>query len=61
MEKGIDRSYYDAMVDAAVNDISQHGDFEWFVSDDPYVNDIPPWETADAPWDDDQGAIFNVR
>lgn len=33
----IDRSYYDAQVDAAVSDISQYGDFEWFVSDDPYI------------------------
>ena len=36
-EGDIDRSYYDALVDAAVNDISQYGDFEWFVSDDPAV------------------------
>jgi hypothetical protein len=35
-EKDIDRSYYDAMVDEAVRSISEHGDFEWFVSDDPY-------------------------
>lgn len=35
-ENDIDRSYYDHMVDEAVNSISQYGDFEWFVSDDPY-------------------------
>ena len=29
-EDMIDRSYYDVMVDEAVNDISQYGDFEWF-------------------------------
>lgn len=40
-EDGIDRSYYDAMVDEAVHDISQFGDFEWFVSDDPYKY-VPP-------------------
>lgn len=28
----IDRSYYDAMVDEAVNDISKYGDFEWFAN-----------------------------
>lgn len=29
-EEFIDRSYYDSMVDDAVKDISQYGDFEWF-------------------------------
>lgn len=29
-EDCIDRSYYNALVDAAVKDISQYGDFEWF-------------------------------
>lgn len=32
----IDRSYYDKMVDKAVESISKFGDFEWFVSNDPY-------------------------
>jgi len=36
-EADIDRSYYDRMVDEAVKDISKFGDFEWFVSDDPYI------------------------
>ncbi len=36
-EADIDRSYYDNMVDNAVMDISQYGDFEWFVSDDSYI------------------------
>ena len=39
-EEGIDRGYYDAMVDEAINDISNYGDFEWFVSDDPYVSPL---------------------
>lgn len=30
----IDQSYYMAMVDDAVHDISKYGDFEWFISDD---------------------------
>ena len=30
----IDRGYYDEFVNAAVNDISKLGDFEWFVSSD---------------------------
>ena len=33
-EDDIDRSYYDKMVDAAVETISSYGDFEWFVSND---------------------------
>ena len=33
-EEYIDRSYYNSLVDAAVETISQYGDFEWFVSDD---------------------------
>ena len=32
-EEYIDKSYYNALVDAAVETISQYGDFEWFVSD----------------------------
>lgn len=47
-QEHIDRSYYDKMVDDAVTTISKYGDFEWFVSDDPYiqkkeVKDVPPW------------------
>lgn len=65
-EDGIDRSYYDAMVDEAVHDISQYGDFEWFVSDDPYVqpnpsDDIPPWETPGEPWQAEPATAFDVR
>ena len=36
----IDRSFYDKLVDDAVGAISKYGDFEWFVSDDPYAS--PP-------------------
>ena len=37
-EAYIDRSYYNNLVDEAVSTISKYGDFEWFVSDDPYPN-----------------------
>lgn len=40
LEDSIDRSFYQAQVDAAVSAISQYGDAEWFRSDDPY--DVPP-------------------
>ena len=36
----IDRSFYDKLVDDAVEAVSKYGDFEWFVSDDPYTS--PP-------------------
>ena len=35
-EKFIDKSYYNKLVDEAVATIEQYGDFEMFVSDDPY-------------------------
>ena len=44
-EDDIDRSYYDKLVDDAVSTIIAYGDFEWFVSDDPYVG--PPFEKGD--------------
>ena len=56
-ENDIDRSYYDKLVDGAVNDISHHGDFEWFVSDDPYVC---PWDDPGPPWSEDR-TPFDVR
>lgn len=51
-EKDIDRSYYDKLVDDAVDTIGKYGDFEWFVSDDP-TPEIAPWfkaEDPDLPW-----------
>jgi hypothetical protein len=58
-EDDIDRSYYDKLVDNAVETISQYGDLEWFVSDDPYIG--PDYdnrgrpvyhpEEDDVPWD----------
>lgn len=46
-EDSIDRSYYNKLVDAAVETISKYGDFEMFVSDEPYrtyPEDDPPWD-----------------
>lgn len=60
-EDCIDRSYYDALVDAAATDISGYGDFEWFVSDDPYVkDDTPPWFGSGEPHEDET-TPFDVR
>ena len=60
MMDAIDRSYYDAMVDSAVHDISEFGDFEWFTSDDPYVAGSAPWFQAGEPFGADQ-TPFDVR
>lgn len=46
-EKDIDTSFYRKLVDDARDAISQYGDFEQFVSDDP-VPDIPKMEAP--PW-----------
>lgn len=54
-EDDIDLSYYNKMVDVAVEAISQYGDFEMFVSDD----DAAPWGSPSEPW---SGATpFDVR
>lgn len=45
-EDDIDRSYYDKLVNDAVDAISQYGDFEWFVCDETVAGppiDEPPW------------------
>lgn len=51
-EKDIDRSYYDKLVNAAIESISQYGDFERFIAEEPYKPlpgiDFPPDE--DPPW-----------
>ena len=58
-EKDIDRSYYDKLVNDAVDAISKYGDFEWFVSDDNDISNTPPWDGPDDPWQEDD--IFNKR
>ena len=61
MEDAIDKRYFDAEVDEAVETISKYGDFEWFASDD---SGEPPWQKPDIPWDDVQDEAaqnFNVR
>lgn len=57
MEDCIDRSYYNKLVDDAKDNISQYGDFEMFVSDDPvheplpdFMN-IPETDEEELPWE----------
>lgn len=64
-ETDIDKSYYIKLVDDAVEAISKYGDFEQFVSDDPYISvepkkplpdfmNIPEdLEAEELPWDGD--------
>ena len=49
-EDDIDKSYYYRLVDDAIDAISQYGDFERFVADEPYIVDTP---LPDHPVDDD--------
>lgn len=39
-EADIDKGYYRDLVDAAVKNISQYGDFEWFASDEEYKGEL---------------------
>ena len=43
-ENDIDKRYYNSLVDDAREAISSFGDFEWFVSDDPYISDKDSFE-----------------
>lgn len=59
-ESAIDRSYYDRLVDDAVETISKYGDFYQFVADDDHKD--PPWFNPSEPWiDENEGAQFAVR
>lgn len=58
-ESYIDKSYYNKLVDDAVDAISKYCDFEWFVSDEPYIPtprddfmNIPEDAPEEVPWDD---------
>lgn len=42
----IDKAYYNKLCDNAIHDISEYGDYEWFVSDQPYVG---PWYEDGRP------------
>lgn len=58
-EDDIDKSYYTKLVNDAVETISQYGDFERFVADEPYIMEQsevisvpnhPPVDKDDLPW-----------
>lgn len=49
-EDAIDRSYYDTLVDDAIDEIAKYGDFYLF--SEGSVDDVPPWTAADEPYTD---------
>ena len=54
-QKDINTGYYDNLVNEAIEEISKHGDYTWFVSDDPYcgpliVNGRPDYEGDILPF-----------
>lgn len=56
-EADIDESYYISLCDEAKESISQYGDFEWFVSDEPVAKEVdifmnlPEGLDDEIPWD----------
>lgn len=52
LEDQIDRSYYDRLVNEAIDTISQYGDFEQFVADDKEPEVYPPLlDEEPLPWE----------
>ena len=37
----IDKLFYESLINDAIDTISKYGDYEWFVSNDPYISKIP--------------------
>lgn len=56
-EDRIDRSFYDNLANDAIETISKYGDYEWFVSDDPYISKVIP-NFMDIPVDADEITPF---
>ena len=57
-EDTIDISYYKALVDGAVEEISKYCDFEWFVSDDPIAEVRPDFMNIPEGFEE-TGVPFN--
>lgn len=55
----IDLSFYEELVNDAIEDISKYGDFEWFVSDDPYIPQKPEDDFMYIPEGYPDGMPFN--
>ena len=58
-ENDIDKSYYQKLVDEAIEAISEYGDYEMFISDNvieesPWQKPDEPFNTDDLPWYSDE-------
>lgn len=42
IDNAVDKSYYEKLVTEAIEHISKYGDFDWFVSDEPYISKWSP-------------------
>lgn len=63
-EDVIDLSYFTKLVDDAVDTINKYGDAEWFMSDDPYVQDPKKQSTENfmnIPIDADEELPFDLE
>lgn len=58
MESAINKSYYDRLVDQAVEDLSIYGDFEWFASEEEPEDLIPLAKFMNAPKSDAEEVPF---
>lgn len=58
-EADIDRTYYQRLMDDAVETISQYGDFERFVADEPYIMEEEPYTFEEHPID--SGGPFDTN
>ena len=56
-EEDIDRTYYDQLVDEAIQAIDKYGDFERFVSDEPLTG-ISPYFKPEEPFGDTDDLPF---
>ena len=55
----IDRSFYQKLIDDAVESIARYGDFEWFISDDPYIPKERDFMYIPDEVDEDEGMPFD--
>ena len=62
-ENDIDRSYYERLVNEAIDAVSEYGDYSWFVSDDPYIG--PSYDSSGRPIysidDEPDSCPFDIR
>ena len=55
----IDRSFYQKLIDDAVESIARYGDFEWFISDDPYIPKERDFMYIPDEVDEEEGMPFD--